>query len=82
MFIYEFSNYGGLSINLYQQDIDTNVNKEKLDDDIYRLINVASWTLVEWSHIKDGAWDKTYMGGLGNHQIIDNKLIKQDAGIL
>ncbi|MCZ6116923.1 Panacea domain-containing protein [Campylobacter ureolyticus] len=81
---YKFSHYGGLSINLLQPEpqysMDEN-NKKTLDENIYKLIHIEPWTLVEWSHIKDGAWDKTYNGGLGNHQIIDEELIKQDAGL-
>ncbi|MCZ6161977.1 Panacea domain-containing protein [Campylobacter ureolyticus] len=81
---YKFSNYGGLSINLLQPEpqllMDKN-NKNTLDENIFKLISISPWTLVEWSHIKDGAWDKTYNKGLGNHQIIDEELIKQDAGL-
>lgn len=76
-----FSNYGGLSINLYQPDpiIDNQV-RQLLDNDIFSLLEVEPWTLVSWSHAKDGAWDITYKDGWGNHQPIDNTHIMQEAG--
>lgn len=42
---------------------------------IRACIAVGAWELVEKSHIKDGPWDKTYKGGLGDKKVIPKEEI-------
>ncbi|MBZ7987633.1 DUF4065 domain-containing protein [Campylobacter canadensis] len=74
-----FSCYGGIPIGLEQPhcDVDNEVS-EFLNYNIDRLVNIEPWRLVEWSHMPDGAWDKTCKN---NDSVISKELIKKDAGL-
>lgn len=76
---HKYSIYGGNPIiNKQNYDIKTEIMAD-LRNVIINLSNVSSWSLVNLSHSKDGAWDKTYQNGLGNHKIIDENLIYKEA---
>ncbi|MBO5063468.1 MULTISPECIES: Panacea domain-containing protein [Campylobacter] len=62
-------------------EITFEVDVPNIDTLIVNLSNKPPSYLVKLSHIKNGAWDKTYRGGFGNHTIIDDELIKEEAFI-
>lgn len=48
-----------------------------IDRIIERKRILAPWDLVAETHKHDGAWDKIYQNGIGNHQVIPTNLIKE-----
>ena len=79
---YKYSIYVANPI-INKEKLDANVEQEikriGLDQVIINLSNYHFYELVEYSHKKGGAWDKTYQNGLGNHQIISDNLIEETA---
>ncbi|MGG7049080.1 MULTISPECIES: Panacea domain-containing protein [unclassified Campylobacter] len=46
---------------------------------IDKIANIPSWQLVDFSHTKDGAWDRVYKNGIGAYNIIPNAFIEDEA---
>lgn len=78
---YFFCGFGAMRISL-KFDYDKTEKEISSDDTkiIDRIVEVKRrlepWDMVNETHKKGGAWDKTYRDGLGNHQIISKELIK------
>lgn len=77
---WEFSMNGGDRIcqKCDPVDIDCDVIS-KIDPIIEKDANMYPWQLVEKSHRRGYAWDKTYKGGRGFGDEIALSLIKEDA---
>lgn len=76
---YRFSGFGAMPITMTYD----NININKIDRDIIdpivenkRILN--PWTLVDETHKANGAWDRVYKNGLGNHCVIPSALIKAE----
>ena len=78
---YEYRNYGANSIDKPEsEDLSKNLNKEELDSinkSIEKCNDKGYWKLVEESHKKGGAWEKSF--NENTKEIIDKKLIKEEA---
>lgn len=78
---YSFCEFGSMTIIPivpYQVDIDSNVRKI-IDPIIKKKRELYPWDLVNETHKPGGAWDTIYRGGLGNHDIIPNDLIRTNG---
>lgn len=74
---YEFCAYAGRPITrLYNDDIITAGDKEKIDEILSKYLLVAASTLVERSHQKGKPWDLVYQNGDGLRRIIPFDIIK------
>ena len=66
-----------------KEELDPNVEQKiknlNLDQVIINLSNYNFYELVKYVCEKEGAWDKTYQNGLGNREIISDKLIEETA---
>ena len=51
-------------------------DKQLIDSIVESKRVLAPWDLVEETHKKGGAWDKTYKNGSGSHEVIPTELIK------
>lgn len=64
-------------------ELDPNIKQKiknlNLDQVIINLSNYNFNELVRYVCEKEGAWDKTYQNGLGNREIISDKLIEETA---
>lgn len=76
---YQFCGFGAMPINNEYDNITINCKNNKgIIDNIIELKRVLNpWQMVEETHKKDGAWDTIYKGGIGNHEVIPIKLIKE-----
>lgn len=81
--VYEkYSIYAGAPIIPFYKD-EANIDSEKIRVVEKLIINLSAkkpWKLVELTHLKDGAWDKTYKNGEGNRKEIESNLIWSEAG--
>lgn len=78
---YSFCEFGAMPIIPiipYQFDIDINV-RGIIDPIIEGKRELDPWDLVNETHKPGGAWDIIYNGGLGNHNIIPNRLIRTNG---
>lgn len=76
----EYKNYGASSIALPPDDIKLNISsgeKEIVDNAIKECGKQSYWQLVEKSHKKGGAWDKSYEENKRNK--IDRALIIESS---
>lgn len=76
---YTYCGYGGSKITSQYQ----NANLDKaitstIDPIIEEKRELFPWDLVDETHHKDGAWDKIFANGLGDHDIIPKALIFED----
>jgi len=75
---YSFCEFGGMPIvplEIYNVSIDVET-KETIDPIIEEKRKLFPWDLVNDTHKKGGAWDKTFNNGNGNRFVIPNELIK------
>ena len=79
---YKYSIYVANPI-INREELDANVEQKIkslcLDQVIINLSNYDFNELVKYVREKEGAWDKTYQNGLGNREIISDKLIEETA---
>ncbi len=77
----EYRNYGANSIDRpEQEDLSSNLNKDELDvinDAITKCNSETYWNLVEKSHKKGGAWEKSFRED--KKEVIKKELIKKEA---
>lgn len=72
-----YCGYGAMPISFSSIKYDVAKEDKQLIDSIVESKRVlAPWDLVEETHKKGGAWDKTYKNGLGSHEVIPTELIK------
>lgn len=80
---WEYSIYASAPIiPFYKEDADIDSEKIKVVEKL--IINLSAkkpWTLVELTHLKDGAWDRTYRNGQGNREVIPLTRIYEEAGM-
>jgi uncharacterized phage-associated protein len=74
---FTFCIYGAMTITgTYDVQINNNI-KKIIDPIIERKRRMNPWLLVDETHKKNGAWDRIYKDGAGNHCIIPCELIKE-----
>ena len=72
-----YCGYGAMPISFSSIKYDVAKEVKQLIDSIVESKRVlAPWDLVEETHKKGGAWDKTYKNGSGSHEVIPTELIK------
>ena len=72
-----YCGYGAMPISFLFLLYDVAKEDKQLIDSIVESKRVlAPWDLVEETHKKGGAWDKTYKNGSGSHEVIPTELIK------
>ena len=72
-----YCGYGAMPISFSSLKYDVAKEDKQLIDSIVESKRVlAPWDLVEETHKKGGAWDKTYKNGSGSHEVIPTELIK------
>ena len=72
-----YCGYGAMPISFSSIKYDVAKKDKQLIDSIVESKRVlAPWDLVEETHKKGGAWDKTYKNGSGSHEVIPTELIK------
>ena len=77
---YQFCGFGAMPItNEYKTVIENNESKKAIDRIVEEKRALDPWQLVDATHKKDGAWDKIYNGGLGNHRVIPLSYIKEES---
>ena len=79
----EYSIYAGAPIIFCEEDEDMDIDPNKIEVVRNLIANLSAekpWRLVELTHKKGGAWDKTYMDGRGNRNVINPRLIYMEAG--
>ena len=73
---FTFCIYGAMTITgTYNTDIDDKV-KKIIDPIIEQKRKINPWLLVDETHKKNGAWDRVYKNGAGNHKVIPCELIR------
>ena len=77
---YHFCGFGAMPISFSNGSLDfaLDPNDKELIDfivDTKRMLN--PWDMVEETHKKNGAWDRIYKEGSGNHHVIPVHLIKE-----
>ena len=73
----QYCGYGAMPISFSSIKYDVAKEDKQLIDSIVESKRVlAPWDLVEETHKKGGAWDKTYKNGSGSHEVIPTELIK------
>ncbi len=81
---YKFCGYGAMPITskLNNSNVSDILPKDRKNIDNFTKDKrkLYPWDLVEETHRIGGAWDSTFMDGIGNHKIIYKKLIKKDGG--
>lgn len=78
---YKYCGYGGFKI-LSKSSIDGELEEEVtsfVDKNIQPLRDLSPWDLVEKTHKRGGAWDKTYQDGVGLYQKIPKSQIIEEA---
>lgn len=78
---YHYSVFGALDI---KPNDENDINLIKNDKDIHMIDKVITeyrgysvGDLVEKTHIKGGAWDRTYRNGAGTYNVITDDLMKE-----
>ena len=72
-----YCGYGAMPISFSSIKYDVAKEDKQLIDSLVESKRVlAPWDLVEETHKKGGAWDKTYKNGSGSHEVIPTELIK------
>lgn len=72
-----YCGYGAMPISFSSIKYDVAKEDKQLIDSIVESKRVlAPWDLVEETHKKGGAWDKTYKNCSGSHEVIPTELIK------
>lgn len=72
-----YCGYGAMPISFSSIKYDVAKEDKQLIDSIVESKRVlAPWDLVEETHKKGSAWDKTYKNGSGSHEVIPTELIK------
>lgn len=76
---YRYCGFGGASILLKPMNlISLSIEETELVNDIIdRNCIRQPWELVKETHKPNGAWDRVFRNGYGNHVIIPKALIKQ-----
>ena len=75
---YIYCAYGGNKIiSEYPIKLDASV-RDMIDPIIIEKRSMDPWCLVNDTHKKGGAWDKTYQAGKGEYSIISNTLIREE----
>ena len=77
---YYFCGFGAMPIimNCYQEMEIEPCDKNIIDLIVNKKRFLNPWDMVEETHKPNGAWDKIYRNGLGNHQVIPNDLIRAE----
>lgn len=74
---YHFCGFGAMPIsNLYGEYSVKNCDVEIIDKIVREKRILDPWVMVAETHKPNGAWDQTYQGGVGNHTVIPNELIR------
>ena len=74
---YHYCGYGAMPILSLREEYEIDLEDKKFVDPlIERKRKLDPWTMVAETHKTDGAWDKIYKDGRGNHQVIPIELIK------
>lgn len=74
---YHYCGYGAMPITHTSEysSLD-NVIVRSVDPIVEDKRKLSPWTMVAETHKPDGAWDRIYRNGYGNHQTIPTELIK------
>ena len=74
---YHYCVYGAMPIlSLHEKYEIAPEDKQFVDPLIIEKRKLDPWTMVAETHKANGAWDRTYKAGRGNHQIIPIELIR------
>lgn len=79
---YRFSGYGSMPITaIYEDSIvgcysTSDINT--IDTIIESKRELDPWDMVEETHKANGAWDRVFKNGLGNHNVIPKEFIRED----
>lgn len=80
---YHYCGYGSMPIAITYDEIDDLCVRKDTMDDIDDIIvekrSLKPWDLVAETHKVNGAWDKTYDNGHGNHVVIPIEWIKAEG---
>ena len=71
-----YCGYGAMPISFSIKYDVAKEDKQLIDSIVESKRVLAPWDLVEETHKKGGAWDKTYKNGSGSHEVIPTELIK------
>lgn len=77
---YHFCAAGAMPLRVFKYDNPLHligVDKQEIDDIVESKRLLKPWDLVEETHKKGGAWDKTYNNGAGDHHVIPTSLIRE-----
>ena len=77
---YYYCGYGAMPITFSCEDYEEidEKNKNIINKIVEEKRKLDPWVMVDETHKKDGAWDKTYKEGKGNHNVISTDLIKEE----
>lgn len=75
---YHFCGFGSMKItrNFEEFSIENARDRSLIDEIVENKRELPPWELVRETHKKNGAWDKVYQGGIGNHKVIPIDIIK------
>lgn len=77
---YYFCGFGAMSISILNGEYSVDgQDKEVIDSIIEKKRVLKAWELVAETHKSDGAWDRTYRNGIGNHQVMPTDLIRREG---
>lgn len=77
---YKFCGFGSMPItNAFEVEGIDPLDVQAIDRIVEAKRLQPPWDLVADIHRKNGAWDQIYRGGLGNHKIIPQNLIKMEG---
>ncbi len=76
---YHFCGSGAMPIDITYEDvhIENDEHRKCIDSIVENKRTMDPWKLVNDTHKKNGAWDKIYKNGSGNHNVISLGLIKE-----
>lgn len=75
---YHYCGFGAMPIAFAGEDGNVVPKDRKVIDKIVEEKRVLDpWTMVAETHKKNGAWDRIYKDGEGNHKVIPVDLIKE-----
>jgi uncharacterized phage-associated protein len=74
---YHYCGFGSMPISFPYEPFNVSYKDKKVIDMIVEQKRVLKpWTMVSETHKINGAWDRVYKNGLGNHHVIPVDLIR------
>lgn len=77
---YQFCSFGAMPITSHYSEISISTEDANLINNVIEKKRILNpWDMVAETHKKNGAWDRIFKNGLGNHNIIPLDLIKSEG---